>query len=256
MESEEWITGKIGITIGGVPLDFQMTIPAKPVKPQRMLPIFQQMTSSFVGMVEESFETAGEKISCGKGCAACCRQVIPLAEIEAYQIAEMVEALPEPRRGEIKKRFDAAWRHFYEISWFERLDKCSTASAEEREKIILDYFFENVACPFLEDESCSIHQTRPLVCREYLVTSPPENCSAPSSETVRKVEHPLKTSDTVRQITNSNRLNRVVNFVPLILALEWATRNSDEFPEKTGEQWMADFFTNLTKSEMPKNAQA
>jgi hypothetical protein len=35
-----------------------------------------------------------------------------------------------------------------------------------------------VACPFLEDEACSIHADRPLSCREYLVTSPPELCAA------------------------------------------------------------------------------
>jgi Fe-S-cluster containining protein len=34
-------------------------------------------------------------------------------------------------------------------------------------------------CPFLEDESCSIHPDRPLVCREYLVTSPAELCAGP-----------------------------------------------------------------------------
>ncbi len=253
MENEDWVTGNVRLSVGGEPLDLTMTVPAKPVKPQRILPIFQQMSNSFIEMTENAIGNAGGQISCRKGCAACCRQAIPLAEIEAYQIAAMVEALPEPQRTEMKNRFDAAWHHFSEIGWFERLDKCAGASNEERERVVLEYFYENIACPFLEDESCSIHDVRPLVCREYLVTSPPENCSAPSKETVRMVEHPIKTSDTVRKITNSENLNRAVNFVPLVLALEWAKRNEDRFPERTGEQWMAAFFTNLTKSEIPKN---
>jgi len=252
MENEDWVTGNIRISLGGMPLDLQMTVPAKPVKPQRMLPVFGQITNSFVGLSEQAVENAGGKISCRKGCAACCRQAIPLAEIEAYRIAEMVEELPEPRRTEIKNRFDAAWRHFSEIAWFERLDNCITLSPPEREKVVLEYFYENIACPFLENECCSIHEARPLACREYLVTSPAENCSQLSAEKVRMVEHPVKTSDTVRKITNSRNLNQSVNFVPLVLALEWANRNADEFPEKTGEQWMAEFFTNLTKSEIPK----
>ena len=252
MENEEWITGNVRLSLGGVPLDLQMTVPAKAVKPQRMLPIFQQMTNSFVGMAETAIENAGGKISCRKGCSACCRQAIPLAEIEAYRIAETVEALPEPRRSEIKNRFEAARRHFAEIGWFERLDDCINLSPPEREKVVLEYFGENVACPFLEDECCSIHESRPLACREYLVTSPAENCSQLSAEKIRIVELPIKPSDTIRKTTNSRNLNQSVNFVPLILALEWAKRNADEFPEKTGEQWMADFFTNLTKSEIPK----
>lgn len=252
MENEDWVTGNVRLSIGGNPLDLQMTVPAKPVKPQRMLPIFQQMTNSFVGLAESAIENAGGRISCRKGCGACCRQAIPLAEIEAYQIAETVEAMVEPRRTEIKKRFAAAWQHFSEIGWFERLDQCADLTAPEREKIVVEYFDENIACPFLEDESCSIHESRPLACREYLVTSPAENCAALDREKIRMVGLPIRPSDAVRKTTNSPNLNQSVNFVPLVLALEWAKRNADEFPEKAGEQWMAAFFTNLTKSEIPK----
>lgn len=252
MENEDWVTGNVRLTVGGNPLDLQMTVPAKPVKPQRMLPIFQQMTDSFVGLAETALENAGGVISCQKGCGACCRQAIPLAEIEAYEIAEMVEAMPEPRRTEIVNRFEKAWHHFFAIGWFERLDHCADLTEPEREKVVMEYFYENVACPFLEEESCSIHQARPLACREYLVTSPAENCAAPSAAKIRMVELPIKPSDTIRKITNSPNLNRSVNFVPLVLALEWARRHRDKFPECTGEQWMAAFFTNLTQSQIPK----
>lgn len=252
MKNDEWITGNIKLSLGGQPLEMQMTVPAKPVKPQRMLPIFQQMTNSFIEIAENAVENSGDKISCQKGCAACCRQAIPLAEIEVYRIAEMVETLPEPRRTEIKNRFKTAWHHFFEIGWFERLENCVNVSQKECEKVILEYLYEDVPCPFLEDESCSIHLERPLTCREYMVTSPAENCDAPSAEKIRLVKLPVKSSEIVRQVTNSANLNKSINFVPLVLALEWVKRNADEFPEKTGEQWMADFFTNLTKSEIPK----
>ena len=100
---------------------------------------------------------------------------------------------------------------------------------------------------------CHGPPTRPLACREYMVTSPAENCSHLSAETVRMVELPVKTSDTVRKISNSAELNsNAANFVPLVLALEWTKRKADEFPEKTGEQWMADFFRNLMNSGIPK----
>ena len=141
MENEDWVTGNIRLSVGGEPLDLTMTVPAKPVKPQRMLPIFEQMTNSFVAMSEQAIDNAGGKISCGKGCAACCRQPVPLAEIEAYRIAALVEALPEPRRAEIFNRFNAAWHHFSEIGWFERLDKCAEGSDEYRERVVLEYFW-------------------------------------------------------------------------------------------------------------------
>lgn len=250
--NSEWITGKIKISIGGAPLEMQMTVPAKPVKLRRMLPIFQQMSNSFTEIGVADVENAGKRVSCKKGCGACCRQPVPLAEVEAFAIAELVENLPEPRRGDIKKRFDEACRHFFGIKWFEKLDRCAIAGKEERQKVVEEYFHENIACPFLEDESCSIHEARPLACREYLVTSPAANCAEFTAEAIDLVPLPAKPSETLRKIGNSKKLNEVVNFLPLILALFWAEKYADEFPEKTGEGWMADFFQTLTNSPLPK----
>lgn len=248
MKTDAWVTGQITLSVNGAPLEMQMTVPAKPVKPQRMLPIFQQVTNSFTELGVKAVEDENQHISCQKGCSACCRQPVPLAEIEAYQIAELVENLPEPRRSNVKKRFDEAAKHFRELGWFEKLENCK--EKEEIEKTVLEYFFEGVECPFLEEESCSIHQNRPIGCREYLVISPAENCSKPTAQTVRLIKLPLKASDGVRPIGRSENLKRM-NFVPFVLALEWAEKYPESFAEKTGEQWMADFFRALTKSEIP-----
>ena len=53
-----------------------------------------------------------------------------------------------------------------------------------------------------------------------------------------------KAAATLRHIGDSRNLNAIVNFLPLILALKWTETHADEFPEKTGERWMADFFKN------------
>jgi Fe-S-cluster containining protein len=253
LENEDLITGNVKITIGGRPIAIELTVPVKPVKSRRMLPVFQGMSELFVELGEKEVAAAGEKISCRKGCAACCRQLVPLAEIETHHIAGLVESMPEPRRSEIKERFEKAWQHFTKNGWLDRLDASAAATHKERQSLVVEYFHESVPCPFLEDESCSIHENRPLACREYLVTSPAEYCFTLSGEKIKKVSLLANPSETVRQITNSENLNRIVNFVPLVLALEWAKRFPDESPENTGEQWMAKFFTRLTKSEIPES---
>ena len=256
MENDsDWVTGNVTILIEGQPLNLQMTVPTKPVRSRKMLPVFQQMSNSFVKMGVDAVDASGKDISCKAGCGACCRQPVPIAEIEAHEIAELVENMPEPRREKIKKRFNDACARLFEIGWFEKLDSVPAMEHEKRQKVIHEYFEEGIPCPFLEDEACSIHKNRPLSCREYLVTSPSENCKKPSKEGIEMVPLPVKPSATLCSITKTGNLSETVNFVPLILSLEWARKFPDESKEKTGEEWMAEFFTNLTKSEIPEKTE-
>ena len=257
MESNEWVTGEVVLSIGGEPLKMQMTVPANPIKPHRMLPVFQKMTNSFVEMGALAAGARGETISCRAGCGACCRQPVPLSEIEIYHLADVVEAMPEPRRSDVKQRFQAAVDHFESRGWFDRMkaigDLTLTETPEkvvaEMQKVVAKYFVDGVACPFLENESCSIHEDRPIACREYLVTSPAANCSKPTDETVRKVELIFKPSDTLRYVGATGTFT---GFIPLIRALEFADKYPEKFEEKTGERWAADFFGKLVHQKIPK----
>lgn len=259
MQNEDWVTGNIGLNIGGKPLNMQVTVPAKPVKPHRMLPIFHQMTNAFVDMSVQAIEANGKRISCKAGCGACCRQPVPISEIEVYQIAELVEAMEEPRKSQIKERFAKAVMHFQTIDWFAKREKCAELAETESPdevmkevfKVVLEYFNQGIPCPFLEDESCSIHPSRPVACREYLVTSPAENCSAPTAETVDVIDLLVKPSENLKFVGRTRNLAKMAS-IPHILALEIAHQFPENFIEKKGERWMADFFQMLTQREIPK----
>ncbi|MDQ4122202.1 MAG: YkgJ family cysteine cluster protein [Acidobacteriota bacterium] len=246
MENGEWISGKVTLKMFGEPVEMEMTVPAKPVKMSRMLPIFQAMTSSFAGVGEAAAAARGEEISCKKGCGACCRQAVPLMEIEVYQIRDLVENMPEPRRSEIKRRFAEAFNYFVENGWFEKMSHFNEMTIQEGLKTVMEYFYEGVPCPFLEDESCSIHLERPLICREYLVTSPAENCANPTPATIERAELPIKISPVIL------RFNRFGRFVPLIAALEFAEQFSEDETEKNGMEWMQEFFARLIEQKQAK----
>ncbi|MGQ0540698.1 MAG: YkgJ family cysteine cluster protein [Blastocatellia bacterium] len=256
MANDEWVTGNVTLNIHGKPLNLEMTVPAFPVKPHRMLPVFQQMANSFVDASVSAIESIGEKISCKAGCGACCRQPVPISEIEVYQIAELVESMPEPRRTEIKKRFADGVAHFKKIGWFDSMNKYyrrdepleSKDLAKEAMRTVLSYFHEGIPCPFLEDESCSIHQNRPVACREYLVTSPAANCAKPTAETVKIIDLLIKPSKPLAKLGSTGRM-KDVGLITLIRALELAETYQEDFPEKPGERWMSEFFTELTKKE-------
>ncbi len=258
MENEEWVTGNVVLRVHGEPLEMQLTVPAAPVKPQRMLPIFQQMSSAVVDLSVNSLAGDNIEVSCKAGCGACCRQAVPISEVEAYQLADLVAAMPEPRQSVIRKRFADALAHFVSIRWFDELtDLQDMASAhlpgfspEKYTETVTNYMNEGIPCPFLEDESCSIHPDRPLVCREYLVTSPAENCANPTAETIKKVPIILKPSKALLKV-GQTRNTEGLSSLMMIEALDFVERHPDIFEEKTGERWAADFFGQLTQTEIP-----
>jgi Fe-S-cluster containining protein len=252
MDTNDWISGRVTLRIGEQPVDLDMTVPARPVKLYKMLPVFQQLTDLFVDASTQVAAVDGRSVSCKAGCGACCSQGVPISEAEVQQIADLVKAMPEPRRSEIRARFAAGVARIRAIGWFDAMDgtvgALRSASPEEVKprlnELALQYFHQGVPCPFLEQQSCSIHPDRPLACREYLVSTPAEHCGALASGTVRKIEMALKPSRLLRKISQQGRFgpNR---FLSLIQALELAENHPEEPAEKTGPEWMADFFQEL-----------
>jgi Fe-S-cluster containining protein len=171
-----------------------------------------------------------------------------LAEPEVYQIAKLLEDMPEPRQREIKKKFADACEHLEKIDWFNRMEnifiESKPSKKEEIRKLALEYLAEKIACPFLENESCLIHQDRPLSCREFLVTSPAENCQNPTAENIKHVDLKFKVSDIVRELWKSENLPNT-SFVTMIYALEWAEKYPENFAEKSGGEWLGEFFGSL-----------
>src|ERR1043165_3190392 len=206
MESDEWQSGEITLLINNIPVKLNLTVPARPVKPQAMLPVFQKMANAFADLGVRAVESVNRSVSCKKGCGACCRQPVPLTEVEIYYIAQLVDDLPEPRRAEIRTRFEKADAHFNGKGWLPRLEACETEG--EVERVVLDYFFEGIPCPFLEEESCSIHADRPITCREYLVTSPSEQCSNPIATMLDRVPLPMTVTGGLSALGRTGRLSK------------------------------------------------
>jgi len=249
--SSEFTTATIQMSVKGVPTEMKLEIPKNTVKPQRMLPVFQQMTNKFVQIsIDETDDD--KKISCKAGCGACCKQLVPIAKIEAHRLAKLIRGLPALQKTKIVKRFKKGFEHLTKSGWFKRYEKVSELSSEEKNKLGMDYFYEGIPCPFLEKGACSIHPDRPLVCREYLVTSPADNCAAPTAGSIDMVAQPLKMSSSIYRLSEEISSDDEPGYLPLISVLEWTTKNPDIFPTKSGETWMGIAMRKMMKSEENK----
>lgn len=208
-------------------MSFRATLPAAPARLADLLPLARALSDAVVSETARAVEEAGERVSCASGCGACCRNLIALSDVEARRLAVLVEALPEPRRSEVRERFAAAQARLDAAGLLAPLRAPESCSPEEYAALSARYFAERLACPFLEEESCSIYEERPLTCREHLVTSPPELCARPGSEGVRRVRLPVLVFNALARVNVPADGRAAELWVPLVLAPEWAAAHRD-----------------------------
>ena len=236
--------------IGGQPVEATLTVPRGPIRPRQMLPLLQAVTDLVVSVAEGREAREGRKVSCAAGCGACCRQLVPLAPSEAEQIAALIDGLPEPRRSRVRERFGAAAERLTAAGLIDDLRCPERVSEDQVGALGLAYFRLGIACPFLEEESCSIHADRPLACREYLVTSPPAHCAEPASGKVQGVRLDARVSHVLRGMDRPAR-GEAASWAPLILAPEWAAGRPGEPPPRPGPELVREFIERLTGQPIP-----
>jgi Fe-S-cluster containining protein len=247
-EAAESVTAEVTLGTPDWQMQVKVTVPTGPTRLRQMLPMVQSLADRVVGGAVQASQAEGQQISCKKGCGACCRQLVPISEIEARNLRDVVDALPEPRRSVIRGRFAEARRLLQASGLLEKLVQRDQWGEGDGRTIGMEYFSQAVACPFLEEESCSIYADRPVACREYLVTSPAENCARPSAETVRMVPLPLKVWTALARFDEVPPDARFIRWVPLILAPEWAAAHPEEPPARRGPELLRQLFDLLTGS--------
>jgi Fe-S-cluster containining protein len=247
----ETLTAIIDLSLSGRTGRLEVPVPAGPVLPIELLPLLQSLTDTLVAIAVEDAEVTGSQISCRKGCGACCRQLVPIAGVEVEAMRRIVDKLPEGRRALVRERFADAHQRLDAAGLLRQLREPLAIPRAALESLGIAYFSLGIACPFLDDESCSIHAERPLSCREYLVVSPAEHCVRPTPSTIKCVKIPAKVSNAARHLDAPSE-TVAPPWIPLILALEW--EDASQTPAaatQTGTAQMAKVFTHLFKQDIP-----
>lgn len=235
------VTASITLESGDFQMNAKVTIPAGPMRTSDLLPIVRSISEAVCGQTVQAVEAAGESISCKAGCGACCRHLVAISEVEARRMAAMVETLPEPRRQHVLDRYAAAIAQLESSGVLNDVRRMRQMTDDEYDDLCQRYFAARVACPFLEDESCSIHPERPITCREYLVTNPPEICAELHPVGLRRVRVLLPIFNAFARVQTAASKNMSERWVPLVLALEWSKQNTTLPPSKPGPELLREF---------------
>ncbi len=206
-------------------------VPTGFVPVSAIVPLMRRLGEEAHALEQARLIATGKAISCQKGCAACCRMMVPLSGPEAFALRDYVRALPGERQARIAERFAQAKSRLLSHGLWHRLRDMSEAEQppddNALEPVNRDYYALRMPCPFLEDELCSIYEERPAACRELLVTSPAEWCQDLVTHPVEEVPPPVRVGPALGLLWGD--LSKTApRLIPLPLALEWAERHHRE----------------------------
>lgn len=223
-----WEQGKLHLELLGAQREIAFPYALGEATALDIIPTARALSEGITAVSVEHTLAEGFSITCGPGCGACCRQLVPIAPLEASALSALVAALPEPRQSELRARFALA------VERLEQVGLLDVASARGRGALLREaesdegdwqnvsrrYYALGIACPFLEHESCSIYAQRPLICREYQVVTPASYCQTLDARTqaipwyVRMSEVLADLGGTLTQASSAS--------IPFVLALEFA----------------------------------
>ena len=196
-----------------------------------IVPVTRRLGDEAAQLEVQEALAEGQTISCRIGCAACCRMLVPLSAPETFALREYIEQLPTDRQTLLLNRLSDTKDRLKREGLWDRLNDVAEASRpladEELDPINQSYYALRIPCPYLENEMCSIYESRPSACRELLVTSPAELCQDLVQNPVRPLPVSMRMSSILGLVWGT-LTSSPPRLIPLPVALEWAERHKEE----------------------------
>ena len=191
------------------------------------------LSDAMLARAQSAHYAQGGGVSCRKGCAACCRQVIPLSPPDALALEELRQGMAWEERSEADARLDRM--------------RDGLALAGLAEASLFNHAGEvyrlGLACPFLIEEACSIHPHRPLACREHLAVSSAASCGDFPSPFIHTLELPFSVGEALAR-TAAYVLSQPVETIPLARLPEWLSAHGG----LAEREWDSAFLVGLLAS--------
>ena len=252
-QPQETVSVEFTVAIGDGKFTAAAVVPAGQTNLTRILPVLQALDDSFIAGVTSQLSQAGLTISCKAGCGACCRQMVPITIFEAEALGVWIRTLPDSRQQELARSFHHALLKLAAAGFIDRMaSEKWLAGSESARQLVLEYFYQRLPCPFLEDESCSIYPIRPLVCREYLVTSPSEHCADPANLQTAQAPLPLRFSRILNRI-GAEVEGEYRGWIPLVFLFAWMKSGArpGEAVAGTGPEVLYEFVKRISHGQSP-----
>ena len=240
---------------GAPALRLDLDVPTGQVTILEILPAIRAVADAVFGRTAGDLAAAGIPLSCGPGCGVCCNQLVPVSREEALALARLVRSLPAPTRRAVEDRFRRAVAALEEAGLLPRLIEAFESGIHKPGVLAAlqrDYWAVGLPCPFLDQGSCSVHPVRPVICRQYSVTSDPALCGQPFTPGVRlaEVRHPMDLAGALASFDGSRA--RPTAALPLTLSLLLEKKlEARRLPQVPGPEMLSRFLELASRFAAP-----
>jgi Fe-S-cluster containining protein len=216
----------------GTPLELIAVCTDKNITLKDLAHPARQLCDIVCRLALEHQRLCGQPVRCASGCAACCKYAAAISLAEAFAINDRINNLFLPFRAPLLKTMTMAARKILGNpppqagASTEFKDPGESQSSNRLLNISQWYSGMDLTCPWIENKTCSMYADRPLVCREFMVTSAPACCSPTSLKTKTIVDLPIRTAEVLTEICSMLTGTRPQTmFLPLVGA--WCEEFAD-----------------------------
>jgi Fe-S-cluster containining protein len=187
-----------GLELFGVRLDLCVVCKSEKIVLEDLVHPARQLCDIIIRETLEHQRLCGQPVRCSAGCMACCKYAITVSQAEALAINSMISNLPRQARQALLRNMTLAGRKI--LGTCRSTTGVPSDSSNSLAELSRWYARINLTCPYIENKLCSHYADRPLVCREFMVTSPPAQC-VPSIKNERIiVDLPIRMSEVLMEV--------------------------------------------------------
>ncbi len=241
--------------IAGETMQFRIGVTEEQMKLADIVPLAQLVEKKIIEEVIARIERDGGRVTCRRGCSACCSYLVPVSVPEAFWLREEILAKGQSQRRQMVRTCLLASRRIlkHEPPKLFLSQKPGTPEGLSDVDLISSWYKNlKVACPFLDNEICTIYEARPLACREHFVKGSASVCKSGRGR-AEVVEIPVRMVDVLVQLAGElEGIDTEAVIMPLTLA--WCEENIERSERTWPASVVVECFVEIIKAMTSKSS--
>ncbi|WP_243439020.1 YkgJ family cysteine cluster protein [Fundidesulfovibrio soli] len=217
-----------------------------------ILPEIFTISNELIGQALSQAGAEGLRLSCDRGCVSCCYQLIVMSDHEALLLAHIVSLMEPNEQARIKGALKSMLQVLEQNGLLAELIDSHANCFSDSDRLVemqKKYWELQLPCPFLVDRLCSIYQFRPLVCRQYIVSSPSSCCAQifKPDNSVKKIPLLYDVASAVASFNGVAAKPTLAVPIPAILLVNGLLESFPR-PKSNAEEMIAAFLAHLEQN--------